>query len=399
MGSVLDKVKKFGKTRTRYTGGGGDVRRFTNLFLDWEDGDNHVRLVGEFIPVRTHYIRPDKRRGNRGLCPKSAFSGDDRLPALINCLDWDLEKEEPAEEKTCPICRLNRLANHFLQNRSADLSDKEKDFFENLRQVTRPREAVKWNVIDRDDCHITEVKEDGSEERVDGYKIATFGMMAYDDIEKIFADCGFDITDPERGVDLCVTKSQKGGRTTYGTKLVLAGKGADMKVKVTPLTEEELKYELHDVKRICGRMVEVQALVDNMHDDLRELLDLTDDEESPADVKTASIAKDDKGEGDEDEDEDEDEAEDEAEDEDETEEEAEDEDEEKIASKKSKKAKSRRSQDEDEDDEDYDDDEDYEDTEYGCMGKYLEDDESCKNCGRAEECKKLTRKNRKLGKK
>ncbi len=106
MGSVLDKVNKFKATGPR---SGGNGPRLRGIFHQWKDGDNIIRLVGEFLEVRTHFVAPVVSRGERGLCMPSAFTGEGKLPQVLNCLDWDPKTEQEKAEKTCPICKFDVL--------------------------------------------------------------------------------------------------------------------------------------------------------------------------------------------------------------------------------------------------------------------------------------------------
>jgi len=261
--SVMDKVNKMRRTRTTF----GDRSSTRGIFFTWQDGDNVIRLVGEFIEVRTHFIAPNKRRGERGLCMESAFTdAENKMPQVVNCPDWDIDTEEVKKERTCVICALNEYAQKKLKDTS--LPKDEKDRLQNLLQATRARRSLKWNIIDRANPYVTEVTDDG-EKKVLGYKIATIGMEAWNDIDGIFAQTAFDITDPEKGINICVTKSNNGHRVTYGAKAVLKGTSVD----VAPLSDDEKELRLHDLKKICGKMTEQDRLMEALHADYREVVE------------------------------------------------------------------------------------------------------------------------------
>ena len=82
------------------------------------------------------------------MCGAVAFQGDDKIPQVINCSNWDIALERPKKEKTCPICKLNAVARAVLAEKP---SEEEKKFFEALRAATRATSTLKWNIIDRDD--------------------------------------------------------------------------------------------------------------------------------------------------------------------------------------------------------------------------------------------------------
>jgi len=281
MANVLEKVRKL-KARRPQQGGG----RMQGIFHQWKDSDNIVRLVGNFLEVKTHFIAPAPKRKERGLCRADAFQGTEKLPQVINCLDWDIEKEEATSTKTCPICKINAVAHAALKNNP---NDEEKETFEKLRRDANARTNLKWNIIDRDDPHVVMV-EDGGEKKVLGLKIATVGMEAWDDIEGIFEQMNFDITDPEDGIDIKVTKGFNGTRTTYSAQAVLDTSKKPPVAKVTPLTDEEKGLKEHDLKAICGKKVEAQKIIDALHEDLREFLEV-EIEDAATESKTEAPAK------------------------------------------------------------------------------------------------------------
>jgi hypothetical protein len=183
-------------------------------------------------------------------------------------MDWDISQEETMPEKTCPVCALNRLAQQVLHPNEKP-TEEEKKFFEKLRSDTNPRTYLKWNILDRDDPTIIQLDDEGGEEKIPGFKIATVGMEAWGDIDGIFDQCGFDISKPEKGVDIKVTKTETPGRrTTYSAQVVLEGTS----IKVGSLTEEEQKLTPHDLKQICGRVTEANAVRVALHGDLEQLL-------------------------------------------------------------------------------------------------------------------------------
>lgn len=258
--SVLDKLSRFQAGRPKGNSGG----KIRGIFHIWKEGANRLRLAGEFLEVRTHYIAPNPKRKDRGLCMQTAFQGDDKIPQVVNCHNWDIALERPKKQKTCPICKLNAIARAVL---SATPSKEEKEFFEELRKATRPTSALKWNIIDRDDPMVIVV--DGEkEDKVLGFKIASIGPEAAADIFGIYGQVGYDINDPDKGIDIEVIKDSKGARTTYTARAVVQGTS----LKVTPFTAEERKLEMHDLKMWCGKQTDIDRIVDALHEDLREIV-------------------------------------------------------------------------------------------------------------------------------
>ena len=280
---VLDKVRKFKNSRPQFDG----QSRTRGIFHDWQDGDNVIRLVGEFLEVRTHFIAPAPKRKERGLCNGEAFAkeNENRLPKVINCPDWDVEKEMEKDEKVCPICALHRIAKQALKE---DPNSEEKEYFEGIASLTRQRQNLKWNVFDRENPNVTVIDEQGNETKQKGLKIATIGREAWKYIEGIFEQCGFDITDAEEGVDIKVVKGHNGSRTCYSAQVMLEGKG----LKVTPFDDEELEIVArpHELKAICGKQTDPTAVRAALHGDYADVLELNseDADSAPASSPAAS---------------------------------------------------------------------------------------------------------------
>lgn len=288
MGNILDRLAKVQANRPQ---GGGNFNKVKGIFHTWKEGPNNIRLAGDFTEVRTHYIAPAPKRKDRGLCIATAFQGDEKLPQVINCLNWDIKTERPTKVKTCPICKINAVARAILKETP---TEDEKKFFEALRNSTRATATLKWNIIDRDDPNVL-VMENNVEKPVLGFKIASIGPEATTDILGIFKQVQFDIQDADKGLDIEVIKDSKGARTTYSAKLVIApGENGIPTAKVTPFTAEERKLELHDLKVRCGKMVDSDKIVEALHEDIRDLIsvdvsDGTTEATDPNDAAETSV--------------------------------------------------------------------------------------------------------------
>ena len=270
--SVLDRLTKAQASRPQ----GGTFSKVKGIFHNWKVGANRIRLVGDFTEVRTHFIAPSPKRKDRGLCMATAFQGDDKIPQVINCPNWDIALERPKKEKTCPICKLNAVARAVLAEKP---SAEEKAFFENLRASSRATNTLKWNIIDREDPFV-EVDNNGKPEKVLGFKIASVGPEAFNDITGIYKQVGYDINDPDKGIDIEVTRDDNGARTTYSARAVIEGTS----LKVAPLTKEERALALHDLKVRCGRQTEIDKIVNALHDDLRQIISVDVTEEADVDA-------------------------------------------------------------------------------------------------------------------
>jgi hypothetical protein len=299
---VLDKVRKFKNSRPK---GGNNNTRMVGIFHDWEQGSNHIRLVGEFIQVQTHFIAPAPKRSERGLCQEETFDRDNEnaISKVVNCPDWDVENEQPHSKKTCPVCKLYRIALDALDElkeeeknapenedpEAAKARKKEIDYFTHLKGLARPRTNLKWNIFDREKPDVRIIDENGNETKQKGLKIASIGMEAWDDIEGIFEQCGFDITDPQEGIDINVIKGHNGTRTAYSSQAVIEGTG----LKQTPFDDEEaeLAKNPHDLLAFCGKHTDADKIRDGLHGDYAELLDLNDDGDEPAPPKKSAVPK------------------------------------------------------------------------------------------------------------
>jgi len=277
--SVLDRLARVQAARPQ----GGAFQRVRGIFHTWKAGKNHIRLAGDFTEVRTHFLAPSPKRKDRGLCQATAFQGDDKIPQVINCPNWDIAMERPKKEKSCPICKLNAVARAVLAEKPAD--PEEKAFFEALRSATRATSTLKWNIIDRDDPNVEVEGPDGKPQKVLGFKIASIGPEAARDILGIFQQVQADIQDPDTGIDIEVTRDDSGARTSYSARAVIAGTS----LKVTPFTKEERALALHDLKVRCGRQTDPDDVLAAMHEDLRQLVetDVKDSDDVDAAVQQA----------------------------------------------------------------------------------------------------------------
>lgn len=277
--SLLDKVKKLNNSLPT---GKKQTSSFTSdIWHNFKDGDNRIRLVGAFVQVRQHYLAPNKNKGVRGLCIPEAFQGENKLPYNINCADWEIDTETQKKDLTCTICRLNRVAKAFLKKKDS-LSKEDNDLFFALMSETNARNQLKWNIIDRDDPYVS-IDVEGSKKKVLGLKITSLGMEAWKDISGIFDQLGFDITDPKEGIDLIVTKTSQ-GRVSYSAKADMKG----LTVKQTPFTAEEAALIPHDLKKICGKQTDQEKVLDGLHLDLRTYLDEIEGAVASGNVKVAN---------------------------------------------------------------------------------------------------------------
>jgi len=339
--NVLDKIRKV-EEELKESESKNSRKRMKGIYFSFKEGSNIVRLVDNFLQVRTHYIAPNPKQKDKGFCGADAFSGtgDEYLPYMINCTNWDVEKEEWNEDRTCPICKIRE--NAFAQIRAGGLSDEAKKKLETITQKAKPRRAFKWNVIDRDDPYAIEISENNEESKVLSYKIATIGIEAWRDIHGIFESLKLDITDIEKGVDIEIIKDSSGSRVQYSARAVMDG----LSVKQTPLTDEEKKLELHDLNAMCGKQTSISLIESNLRS---EYIPMLKDEEE---VKTKEVKETKK-------------------------------------TKETKEAKKTKEEKEDNKESESNSGIEVSDaSEMVCFGEYEEDHEECSDCPCLEDCKK-----------
>lgn len=263
MASLLERMRSVSNR------GASPKTSVKDIFFTFQEGDNNIRLADNFFEVYAHFIAPVPNRNDRGFADAEAFKGDDRIPKMINCIDWDTEKEMWTGKHECPICKLSQISKKI--SNDPDCSADEHKFFAELQSSARARRSIKWNIIDRNDPFITE-----NDEKVKGYKIASIGIEAFRDIQGIAEQTGLDINGTDDGCDIIVTKS-KGGRWEYSARVAMTN-DRPPQVAMTPLTNEEREMKLHDLKEICGKKVEADAIIKVLHQDLQDLLSLNDDD-------------------------------------------------------------------------------------------------------------------------
>lgn len=274
MSSVLDKINKHKKNLPSNNNSNGV--RTNGIFANFEMGDNEERLVGEPVMGNGHFLAPNKKSKFRGFCPEDAFDreNENRLPKWGLCGKWDLDTETEDEDGLCYICLLNEIAHEVVTaiKDSDDVDEKTKKEWTELRSRANARANIKWNCFHRANPNVEVEDEDGNKEKKLGCKVISVGQEAYEGIAKQFTDLNCDITDPEEGVDIKITKAQ-GNRVNYSVSPVYDGKS----VKETPFTDEERACEPHDLKVFFGGEVDQDVLLENLHPEHRKVIEAYQD--------------------------------------------------------------------------------------------------------------------------
>lgn len=198
-------------------------------FLNLKDGRNVVRILPPrkdsemfYEEVWVHYgvgKNDQNKNGTMVVCPKTQ---DENAP--------------------CPVCE---LADEFRK-----LSKKKDDSYDKQSRSIRRKKRVYYNAISRDeDLSVYEKNEEGkwinteTGEEESPVKVLGTGIGIFKDILSLIVDPEYgDITDPEEGLDLIITKTGSGQfNTKYDVKTVR---------KESPIGFDEWEECLHDLSQL-----------------------------------------------------------------------------------------------------------------------------------------------------
>lgn len=271
MSSILDHLKKIkeeqAKAAARRNGASNNVNR--SIWHNWRSGDQIVRFVGDFIITKTYWL-PKSNFNPIALFPESAFEGENAIPKIMNCSNWNID-EEKFEENGDVLFLLNKIARDVLKCASS-LDEDTKTKFDYLKKRTDPNTYYRWNIIDRDEP----TDDQGN---VKEYQIASIGYELFESLLSIHDDYQpSSFTSIDEGIDIKVTKADNNGRTKYRAAPVLK-RGS---ISVTPLTDEEKAWQINNLKEICGRQIDQDLVFSKL---LPEWQDLINDYRSDVDKK------------------------------------------------------------------------------------------------------------------
>ena len=234
-----------------------------NIWFDWGNKSEHVvRIVGDFVSIRSHWIGESKFGQDVAILNPGAFKGDNKIPMQVACGNWDAETEtEDPDGDACPICRLGRNADAFLKKYGKELVEADKNTFKAIRRKCAVKCNYLFKVIDRENPYLDD------EKTKKGYKI----MRAPDKLLKAILALsdqmkGIGITSPDEGIDITIKKVVSDtDRTdvTYSALAVMDG----MKVKQTPLTDEEKEYRELDLYKFAGKPVDKERFEAELTDE------------------------------------------------------------------------------------------------------------------------------------
>ncbi len=242
--------------------GGGNFAK-ENIWFDWGKKDEHViRIVGDFVSIRSHWIGESKFGQDVAILNPSAFKGDNKIPMQVACGNWDVETEsEDPDGDACPICRLGKNADAMLKKYGKDLVEADKNIFKAIRRKCAVKCNYLFKVIDRENPYLDE------EKTKKGYKILRApdkllkAILALSDQMK-----GIGITSPDEGIDITIKKVVSDNTKTDVTYTALAVMDG-MKVKQTPLTAEEKEYRDLDLYKFAGKPVDKERFEEELSEE------------------------------------------------------------------------------------------------------------------------------------
>lgn len=238
-----------------------------NIFYALTEGSHQIRLVGEWVTIHSHWIG-NSQYTQVELFPDSAFTGENKIKKNVCCADFDPDTEMMKKDRTCVLCRLRKEANKMLYDSSLDLSKEQKEYLMKIAHEAAPSERYFFLCIDRDSPEIAPGKK--------GLKIIEFPMplmkMFFTMVEK---NSDIDIVSDDEGVDLTIEKKKEKKGYSYALNFVMNGRS----VASTPLTEEEMMYQRHDIKKIMGKLPIQRDLYENLNSDFKDMIEFIDEEE------------------------------------------------------------------------------------------------------------------------
>lgn len=241
--------------------GGGNFAN-DNIWFDWGKKEEHtIRIVGDFIITRSHWIGESKY-SSVTLLDAAAFKGENKLPMSVACGNWDSSTESvDPDGDACPICVLGAKADKMLQLHGKELQDADKEVLKAIRKQCTPKCQYLFKVIDRDNPYLDEDK------TRKGYKILRAPEKLLEAITQLSKSMkGIGISSPDEGIDIVIKKvvsDKKKSDVTYTALAVMDG----MTVRQTPLTEEERNYHDIDLHKFAGKPIDKERFEEFLTDD------------------------------------------------------------------------------------------------------------------------------------
>lgn len=267
MTSIMERFKKIKEKMDKETANKSSFSEGDDIWYSWTTGKDHtIRLVGDLIMTRIHWIGPSKWSAGVELYDSKNFEGDNRLPYQLNCNNWDIDTESEIKDGGCVICELKSILNKLIySDEGKALPEKELNYFKDLRNKCDAKTRSFFNVLDRENPYIN------VDEKTLGYKVMEAPWELLDGIINISTQVkGIDLLGVEKGIDLKVTRSGGGkSKVSYSVQPVFEGLSA----KVTPLTDEERALTLHDLKVLKGKKHSNDELRERLNDEVKALLE------------------------------------------------------------------------------------------------------------------------------
>lgn len=261
----LEAMQKRGE-KLREEGGPGSYNENEKIFFDFSEGEHKIRLVGEWVTIRSHWIYPGPFSKVK-LFDESAFNGEDRIKKNIVCSDFDTTTEKVKEEKSCILCKLHSAASEILYNTS-DLSPEQKSLLSGVIRDTNPMERTFFLCIDRNNPEIAPGKK--------GLKIIEFPkalMTQWTNL--ILQNKDLDVCGDDTGIDFIITKKRQGKSTVFTVNYSMK----NISVEVTPLTDEEKAFQRHDIRKIMGKIPDHALVLSKLRPEFKDILSDTEIEQ------------------------------------------------------------------------------------------------------------------------
>jgi hypothetical protein len=235
------------------------------------------RLVGDFHKIVTHDLAPNKSLPipTKGVAPEGSFGvRKGEIPYRVKCDNFD-EATESKVNGDCPWEKIHWRAHDMAKWEKKD--QKLKNTLSAVANATKQNVKYYVNWIDRDDpTYIKKVKVDGKweEKKVKGNVILALPKKAFDSIMTLMASKKKDLSDPDNGYDIEISKSGTKQETTYTVSFVM---DEEMSAKKTPLTEEERKYPIWNPSEYLYDKYDFKEIYPKLYQPFRDVYEIPDE--------------------------------------------------------------------------------------------------------------------------
>lgn len=269
--TIAERIKAAQSRLDEDNQGGFDKNE--KIFFELSEGEHHIRLVSQWVEVHSHFIGNTKFTKEK-LFPDSAFEGDNHLRKFVTCPDFDPTTEMPAPKSTCVLCYLYNTMNNLINSGSDQLTNEDIEFFKRVRSTSFVRNRHLFLCLDRDNPEIAPGRK--------GLKIIEFPRKLFQQyLVLLKKNPKLDFASPDKAPELCITVAGTGKDATYSITYEMDG----TEVLTTALTDEERKYQRHDILKIVGKPTSQKLLYEKLRKSIRQLIDDYEVPSEPVDAK------------------------------------------------------------------------------------------------------------------